>query len=137
LLGFCDDVTRALGKELFSASSETPVEAKEGKVLAALSDEDELYDAEDWKSTGVPPERVFLFPGAQASSGKDASSDPSYQEVAHCDGCSKRIVGTIRKCVACFDYDLCTKCFPALSKMHYDGKHHFAAEAAAAIEVIE
>lgn len=130
LLGFCDDVTRALGKELLSTSCETS-EAKEGKVLAALSDEDELYNAEDWKSTGVPPERVFLFPGAQASSGTDASSDPTYQEIAHCDGCSKRIVGTIRKCVACFDYDLCTKCFPALSKMHYDGKHHFAAEAAA------
>jgi hypothetical protein len=131
LLGFCDDVTRALGKALFSAPSDTPVEAIEGKVLAALSDEDEQYDAEDWKSTGVPPERVFLFPGAQASSGKDASSDPTFQEVAHCDGCAKRIVGTIRKCVACFDYDLCTKCFPALSKTHYDGKHHFAAEAAA------
>jgi hypothetical protein len=137
LLGFCDDVTRALAKELFSASSETPVEVEERKVLAALSDEDELYDAEDWKSTGVPRERVFLFPGAQASSGEAASSDPSYQEVAHCDGCSKRIVGTIRKCASCFDYDLCTKCFPKLSKMHYDGKHHFAAEAVAAIEAIE
>jgi hypothetical protein len=137
LLGFCDDVTRALAKELFSASSETPAEVKDGKVLAELSDEDELYDLDDWKSVGVPPERVFLFPGAQASSGENASSELTYQEIAHCDGCSERIVGTIRKCVACFDYDLCTKCFPALSKMHYEGKHHFAAEAAAAIEAIE
>jgi hypothetical protein len=80
-------------------------------------------------------ERVFLFPGAQTPPTKDDKNlggkdleEPMYREVVYCDGCSEKIIGTIQKCVMCFDYDLCQKCYPKLSKSHYDGTHHFIAE---------
>lgn len=138
LLGFCDDVTRALAKKLFSdnqnespGSDDAPEVAK-GKLLAALADDDAHYSKDDWKTTSnIPPERIFLFPGAEAPSKDDDASELTYREIAQCDGCSERIVGTIHKCTTCFDFDVCQKCFPVMSKTHYDGQHHFVAEAAA------
>jgi hypothetical protein len=137
LLGFCDDVTRSLAKKLFNDDvPQTPVEKKKrgkpvGRLLSkVLKGEDTEYDAEDWESLAVPPERVLLFPGAQASHG-DSTEELTSREIAHCDGCSKRIKGTIQKCIACFDYDLCQKCFPSLSKIHHGGKHTFSTEPAA------
>jgi hypothetical protein len=139
LLGFCDDVTRALARQLFK-NPETPDKKRRGKngkdayggrlLTTVLKGEDDEYDADDWSTLSVPPERVLLFPGAVAS--KDDTSDLTFREIAHCDGCSKRIRGTVRKCVACFDYDLCQKCFPTLSKTHHNGKHSFNAEPASA-----
>jgi Zinc finger, ZZ type len=128
LLGFCDDVTRALGKLLFSSleGEELPID---GQLLSSLvdgSDDDLTYDAKDWEDVQVPSNRVFLCPGAQAPTG--SSEEIEFREIAHCDGCRARIAGTIQKCVACFDYDLCQDCFPTLSKKHYDGMHDFAAE---------
>lgn len=128
LLGFCDDVTRALAKKLFSDRDENNA-ADGGKLLACLGDEDEYYDKDDWSAVHIPTGRVFLFAGAQPPTDDDASV-LSYREIAHCDGCSERIVGTIQKCVTCFDYDLCQKCYPKLSKAHCAGKHHFAEETA-------
>jgi len=135
LLGFCDDVTRALAKQLFAADNENevPKEAEHGKLLATLTDEDDTFSQEDWNSIRAPRERVFLFPGAQAASGDD-HSEPIYREIAHCDGCSERIVGTILKCSSCFDYDLCEKCYPRLSKTHYEGRHQFCEEEACPME---
>jgi Zinc finger, ZZ type len=138
LLGFCDDVTRALGKKLFSESDNSSsgpandMQMEEGELLASILQDSEVdsataYSADDWAAVAVPTERVFLFPGAEAPSGM--SEEVPFREIAHCDGCSKEIEGTIQKCVVCFDYDLCQVCFPVLSKTHYDGKHHFAAEA--------
>ena len=140
LLGFCDDVTRALGKMLFSAEDELETETSDrGELLSTVlentneNDEDESsYKASDWTGVDVPQERVFLFPGALAPA-EAGAEDVGYQEVAHCDGCAKRIEGTIQKCVTCFDYDLCHKCFPTLSKSHFDGKHIFTTEVAAPI----
>jgi len=139
LLGFCDDVTRCLAKKLFQDDAPpTPADKKRrngggkplGRLLTkVLKGEDSEYDAEDWESLTVPPERVLLFPGAQASH-SDSTEELTYREIAHCDGCSKRIRGTIKKCIACFDYDLCQNCFPHLSKLHYDGTHKFSAEPA-------
>ena len=134
LLGFCDDVTRALGKKLFSDDADTKKESDRGELLATLLEHDEdneddcSYSAADWDGVNVPKERVFLFPGALAPT--EASEETTYREIAHCDNCSRRITGTIQKCVSCFDYDLCQKCFPTVSKTHFDGTHHFAAEAA-------
>jgi hypothetical protein len=122
LLGFCDDVTRALVKEMTGNE-----ENVEGKLLSCLKEEDELYNADDWSSMALPKDRVFLFPGASRG---DDSSEYSYREVAHCDGCSGHISGTIRKCVQCFDYDLCEACYPKLSKSHHNGKHKFLSEPA-------
>ena len=142
LLGFCDDVTRALAKQLFRKSDmqETidrnrrrlgPVPGDYGgkSLLSVLQDGDDYYDVKDWSSVTVPAERVLLFPGALAST--DDTSELTYLEIAHCDGCSRRIRGLIKKCAVCFDYDLCSKCFPSLSKSHYGGKHAFNSEPAA------
>jgi len=141
LLGFCDDVTRALGKRLFSVDDEVKSETVDrGELLSVVlenhtknededGEDDSSYCADDWVGVEVPKERVFLFPGAQAPA-EVGAEEVSYQEVAHCDGCSKRIVGTIQKCVSCFDYDLCSKCFPVLSKSHFDGEHNFTKERA-------
>lgn len=139
LLGFCDDVTRALGKKLFPNLEETSIDSsesdtEEGKLLATVLDsnngtgDDSSFSAERWGSVLVPPDRVFLFPGAQAPT--ETADEIAYREIAQCDGCSVRIVGTIRKCSSCFDYDLCQDCYPLLSKTHYNGEHHFASEAA-------
>lgn len=138
LLGFCDDVTRALARQLFKRPdppekpyppSKTGKDPYGGRLLTSvLKDEDDEYEADDWSSLPAPAERVILFHGALAS--KDDTSEVTYREVVHCDGCYKRIHGKIRKCLTCFDYDLCQKCFPSLSKSHYDGKHTFTAEPA-------
>ena len=146
LLGYCDVVTRALGHDLFHSDS-TSSNTNKGLIDAALlstvlnpdvgnSYTNPLYHADDWSSVQVPSERVFLFEGAQppqsvtttSTGSNNAADDITFREIAHCDGCTKRIEGTIQKCVVCFDYDLCQKCYPTLSKQHYDGKHHFTPE---------
>lgn len=123
LLGFCDDVTRALVKEMTGRPND-----EKGKLLSCLEDDDELYDAQEWDSLTVPKDRVFLFPGASRG---DDISEYSYREIAHCDGCAEEISGIVRKCVQCFDYDLCETCYPNLSTKHYNGKHTFSSEPAA------
>ena len=139
LLGFCDDVTRALGKKLFSVENKLQSESVErGELLATVLEnedddaDDSSYTASDWIGVDIPKERVFLFPGALAPAQAEAK-EVSYQEVAHCDGCAKRIGGTIQKCVTCFDYDLCQKCYPHLTKSHFNGEHSFVMEVAAPI----
>jgi len=141
LLGFCDDVTRAIGKKLFLEEDETKSETVDrGELLSTVldsgaggdSEDDSSYTASDWLNVEVPQNRVFLFPGALAP--EDAAEEVSYREVAHCDGCSKRIQGTIQKCATCFDYDLCQKCYPAVSKTHFDGQHSFTAEPAVSLD---
>lgn len=99
--------------------------------------EGNAFNADDWSFCKVPKERVFLFPGAESSKVDNdddddvSSADVTFHEVAHCDGCSGRIYGTIQKCVECFDYDLCQDCYPSLSKSHCNGEHVFQAEPAA------
>jgi len=142
LLGFCDDVTRRLAKTMFQDNS-LPIPVTSDKEIATdkagggclltdvLNGNDDEYVTEHWKGLSVPPERVLLFTGAQASHDHDADGQKkelTYREIAHCDGCFKRIEGTIHKCVACFDYDLCEECFPSLSKTHCGGTHTFSVE---------
>lgn len=176
LLGYCDDVTRLLAKNLFSTDTRdgegdkpeekqtfcqllsTVRERNSSKVEldGAASEngendddaddeqsvEPEMFKAEDWAFCKVPEERVVLFHGAEPSRGsgygydgeEDANSEVTFREVAQCDGCSKRIEGIIQKCVDCFDYDLCQKCYPKISKTHYNGEHVFAAEPAAVVD---
>jgi hypothetical protein len=149
LLGYCDDVTRALGRRLFPApagSSKQPSaernDEEEGKLLARLEDGGP-HRKKDWVESKVaskiPPERIFLFPGAVSpaangpdaavADGGDASTEHQYREIAHCDGCAALIThGTIHKCAVCFDYDLCQPCFAELSKDHHGGRHAFVPE---------
>jgi hypothetical protein len=175
LLGFCDDVSRALARRLFSsstaeASAAHPDDAPdgvdrddredEGALLSCLKDDEtnERYRKKDWTeskiSSKIPPERIFLFPGAVPPSSTDGDycggggggdddddddddngallSVPTYREIAHCDGCAHRITeGTIHKCSVCFDYDLCQPCFVRLAHLHCGGNHLFVPEAVA------
>lgn len=171
LLGYCDDITRTLAKNLFTptegdrnpeAEEQTQthcqllatVRKRDSAKLGKEEDEEdsdsedddsadlEAHKAGDWSFCHLPDERIVLFPGAEPSKGngygddceEDANSEVTFREIAHCDGCSKRIVGTIQKCVECFDYDLCQRCYPKLSKTHHNGEHAFAAEPAAPVE---
>lgn len=150
LLGFCDDVTRVLGKLLFGKGTDSTMNdiKIKGKLLATLNDNDTEFCTKDWKkSTNVPFERVLLFPGALTTTTSSTSKDTTigstqqhnnnnkvnveeqlYREIVYCDGCGERILGIVQKCISCFDYDLCRKCYPVLSLEHYGGKHKFNAE---------
>lgn len=78
-----------------------------------------------------PTNRVFVFQGAIMNKKKNCDDNkPEFvqREVALCDGCEEEIVGSIMKCSVCFDYDLCLKCFPTVSKKHFGGKHKFMTE---------
>jgi hypothetical protein len=134
LLGFCDDISRSLEKQIF-CKDETDKDLKpnEGKLLATLKEDDDHYDAQDWSSTRVPANRIFLFPGAQAPlTLNDDDSVLTYNEIAHCDGCEERIEGNVFKCVSCFDYDLCCTCYKRESRKHFKGTHKFQEQEAAA-----
>jgi len=120
LLGFCDDVTRAVVKQIKTKKS-----SDEGKLLSTLSKDDDVFLVDDWQSTNIPHNRILLFPGAMSTKDDD---DLTYTEVAHCDGCEQEIAGAIHKCVQCFDYDLCHACYPKLRKTHCKGKHAFTKE---------
>lgn len=160
LLGNCDDVTRALVRELRAddtdpagrAAPKSPDDLVEmGRLLSEVrtqenvgsgkGDDDDgggdgevLYRAEDWETAKVPAERVFLFPGAQPPTPSLEDSPVQLQEVCHCNACSKRIYkGHIHKCQQCFDYDLCGVCFPKVSPDHYEGQHTFGIEAVQAV----
>ena len=145
LLGFCDDVTRALGKQLGLGSNiETKKEnekdkkgIKEEPVVATRYASETgaklLTGDERWREITVPNERVLLFPGALPLGAKQEPQGATipteaFHEIAHCDGCSKQISGPIFKCSKCFDYDLCQSCYPKISKKHCDGKHSFRKE---------
>ena len=155
LLGNCDDVTRALVKHLRVGDRESGSDNEEstrsldeleemGRLLSEVrngknvvdKDNETLYRSQDWLSTTVPAERVFLFPGAQPSMPFSEETVVQLQEVCHCNACSKRIQnGHIHKCLQCFDFDLCASCFPAVSKEHYEGQHQFGIEEVKPVQV--
>lgn len=133
LLGFCDVVTRALAKSLFSDNNSSGIQDTEVTVdgsclLTNLENDNANFKPEEWKSTSVPTDRVFLFPGAQPPDNTESEDMIEYSEIVHCDECSNQIMGYIHKCNECFDYDLCQSCFPELSQTHFDGSHSFHKE---------
>lgn len=141
LLGYCDNVTRRLVDGIKQPRSDVEQNDSAGKLLSRIhqdskdnndndgSNGDNTFDAALWgQHTTVPFDRVLLFPGAVCSTKPSTSSKETYTEVAHCDGCSKVIQGTLWKCLQCFDYDLCVDCHPKLGKDHFDGKHKFTKE---------
>ena len=150
LLGFCDDVSRALVKELNCGAKEKSNKESEssdaccsdGETPHMLCNVEEEYRGADGNVHGLhrhPSDRVLLFPGAVISKqGKaggrgDSDSESSYsREVARCDGCEKEIKGggVIMKCQDCFDFDLCRKCYDSrkVAESHFDGKHTFVEE---------
>ncbi|KAL3943985.1 MAG: hypothetical protein SGBAC_001938 [Bacillariaceae sp.] len=119
LLGFCDDITRALAKQLFKNTSktsqsdsklQTEEKLQAGRLLSAVLESDGDDDtSSEWSNESVPADRVLLFPGALATNleGNVEIEETEYEETAQCDSCSELITGDIRKCHNCFDFDLC------------------------------
>ena len=150
LLGFCDDVSRALVKELNCGAKEKSNKESErgdacysdGETPRMLCNVEEEYRGADGNVHGLhrhPSDRVLLFPGAviskqgKTNGGGNSDSESSYcREVARCDGCGKEIKGegVIMKCQDCFDFDLCRKCYESkkIAESHFDGKHTFVQE---------
>ena len=149
LLGFCDDITRVLGKQLGlgwlngaakkrKTRNKTPKRTK-NKLLQLLIQTIEQHsnnDDEDslWAEVTVPSERVLLFPGAlptpvttKKSTKKESEEEETVCFQVHCDECSMLISTSkpIFNCSQCFDYDLCEACYPKKSKLHYGGRHTF------------
>lgn len=117
LLGYCDDITRALARQLFKNKSKRPqshVKLEKniqcGKLLSEVLESDTADGAfAGWSNERVPVDRVLLFPGALPTNVKDAekTEGAEYEEIAYCDSCSELITGDIQKCTNCFDFDLC------------------------------
>ncbi len=166
MLGFCDEVTKALAhimvsdnhsKERALHSNEVDdrkekeprrkkqklidnSNSKEDQILPFRSDDCRvLYnDPESLNKIGAeatcllnhPAERVLLFPGAvlEAEKNEDEDDATKYHEIIHCDECNQIIKGVVMKCVNCFDYDLCKKCYGKVAHNHYGGKHKFVEE---------
>jgi len=143
LLGFCDDVTKALSYVLSNDNTKKkdakskkqknknqlfPFQSQDCKVLR-----DDLSVVNKIGETCLlnhPIDRVLMFPGGKLEVHND--DELSYHEVVHCDECHRIIKSTIHKCVDCFDYDLCTKCHSkeTKTKSHHGGEHEFVAEKA-------
>lgn len=150
LLGNCDDVSNALGKEInrgikgkLEKERKSATDSNDGDdetTYRMLCNVEEEYRGADGTIRGLhrhPPSRVLLFTGAAipkegegSGEGVDSASEVSYKEVAQCDGCQEQIEGEIMKCQQCFDFDLCKTCFDAgkLAKTHFEGKHTFVME---------
>lgn len=145
MLGFCDEVTKAL---TFVLTNEKKVETdtkkkRNGKKKPSLLFPFQSQDCEmlcnqtekveivgDKCLLNHPADRVIMFSGAKLE--VHADEEESYHEVVHCDECHKIISSTIYSCTECFDYDLCSRCHKKVmkNKSHCEGKHSFIAEKA-------
>ena len=75
----------------------------------------------------VVSDRCYAFTGAVIG---DDGSNEFLPDIVHCDSCGNKIIDDyIMKCIDCFDFDLCKKCFHYESKKHFEGKHRFKKEA--------
>jgi len=143
LLGFCDDVTKALSyvlsndktrkkeakvKKQSNKNQLFPFQSQDCKLLT--DDLSTINDVGEACLLNHPIDRVLMFPGGKLEVHND--DEISYHEVVHCDECHGIIKSTIYKCMDCFDYDLCMKCHSKESKTksHHSGEHKFVAEKA-------
>jgi len=81
-----------------------------------------------------PEENIILFSGYDINSrdidkvtskNSEKWCNSPLQESVYCDVCHRFIDGTIMTCNTCFDYDVCSSCFPSNSKSHFNGQHGF------------
>lgn len=114
LLGNCDDVVKGI------------IRALDWKIEGGLEPSTSLLEACE-NDTGLTDVvgRSYFFPGAVIVS---LDEDNYKEEIVNCDGCGKKIATNVMKCTQCFDFDLCSKCFPNVSKKHYRGRHKFKSE---------
>jgi hypothetical protein len=130
LLGDCDSVTQALAQDLrWPISMPKKTNAKTRRVDAVakpLPLRESSCDKEETNKEIV--NRTFVFQGAILEKHDNGESDVEVHDVVHCDGCQQEIVGTIMKCDVCFDFDVCVRCFPKMTKRHFKGSHPFSKE---------
>ena len=125
LLGNCDDVTASIISCILSPNCTKENSTLQGKLLSKLSES----QISSKKLYNQPLDRILLFPGAiLEDEDGPVTNDEEHIEVALCDGCGEKIIGTVMNCKDCFDYDLCLSCFPALSQQHEGGRHTFIKE---------
>jgi NAD-dependent SIR2 family protein deacetylase len=137
LLGSCDVVSMALRRELGydpTVDQHMALGQKNcGRVLANADKDNDYLIGNQEELHGHPPDRIFLFEGAVLESGRSKGScisnaETACKEVAHCDGCGEQIDGQIMKCMQCFDFDLCSCCYPDQVKSHFKGRHEFVCD---------
>jgi hypothetical protein len=122
LLGDCDNVVRVIKDQLMRSDiSASTID----KLVRFADDKDTSWLKQQ------PHDTVLLFDGAVTNTVSDHSSIQKLIEVVYCDGCSKEIKCQIHCCQTCFDFDLCSQCFPTVSRVHADGNHKFVLENAA------
>eukprot|EP00548_Thalassiothrix_antarctica_P011315 CAMPEP_0194152266 /NCGR_PEP_ID=MMETSP0152-20130528/51629_1 /TAXON_ID=1049557 /ORGANISM="Thalassiothrix antarctica, Strain L6-D1" /LENGTH=493 /DNA_ID=CAMNT_0038856653 /DNA_START=106 /DNA_END=1584 /DNA_ORIENTATION=- len=100
LLGFCDDVTRALVQETKLGGGIKRKTNIEGQLLSDVLEKKERNTttaAVCWETTTIPNRRVLLFPGVSVPD-EEPDETTTYIEVAHCDGCQEKISSKIWKC---------------------------------------
>jgi len=117
LLGNCDAVTQAIKAKI----SNTDAKSDTGRLVT-----------DDNSGTWLknqPRESVLLFEGAllSAATKEEAALQPQ-NVVVHCDHCENEIKDEIFCCKICFDFDLCSLCYPKVKLTHADGKHEFTIE---------
>ena len=120
LLGFCDEVTRSLvraieGKDIYTSNEQVFAPSTKGTSRATKK----------VNLMNHPAEHVLLFAGANLDN--DQHSETEYDEIVHCDACENIIDGPGRgmRCTVCFDYDLCTRCYPRMKGKHFSDRHKF------------
>lgn len=121
-----DDVVHALKKKMIEAKFEVSAGTQNfDKTINSQIPFGVIPDesAGEWLQS-QPVESVLLFPGAITYSLQEPDNDDLKIRV-HCDGCQKEVGGLVYSCETCFDFDLCSDCFPKLSKTHADGTHNF------------
>eukprot|EP00985_Skeletonema_marinoi_P009330 scaffold4344_cov70-Skeletonema_marinoi.AAC.1 len=122
LLGNCDAVTQAIKAKMSNKDAKSEYEHHHSGRLVT----------EDNNGTWLknqPRESVLLFEGALLSAAtKEEATLPAQNVVVHCDHCENEIKDQIFCCKICFDFDLCSLCYPKVKLTHADGKHEFTIE---------
>jgi len=124
LLGNCDDVVKALEQGM-KPNNDDQTKSTEKNGIHRQGMKGLVVNDEAWLKN-QPKESVLLFPGASVSISHEPESHQTL--VVHCDECQNQIEGSIFCCKTCFDYDLCSTCFPKASLTHANGKHEFLEE---------
>jgi len=117
LLGFCDDVVKTIMAEF-----ERNIPYKNKKI-----EDNGGRVATSGKAITINCAKTYLFPGAAVDDKEQNKNIPDYTETVICDHCENIIKNddVVMKCINCFDFDLCRKCYSEQAKNHFRGSHKF------------
>lgn len=86
-----------------------------------------MWNDEAWLQHHSKECSTLLFPGAEVTNSNNTNSNQQ-REIVHCDNCHLVVEGSTYCCQECFDYDLCSACYPLCVLSHADGNHEFRVE---------